>query len=156
MSFSLSLTSSGGTPSLPIGEDLSEEPESYFASVRRACEELSTRTTCRFILGGFGKADWEPDVGYDLSTFIEELPDLATAVRAAEEFELNLYGQGVEQVLNFSPNGAHRHHLRIKHRLDPRTSDRDDRCNSPRQHADPTGGGLCHSPPPRRLRPRRP
>jgi hypothetical protein len=71
----------------------------------RSCEELSLRTTCRFVLSGFGKADWALDLGYDLSTFIEALPSLAAAVRAGEELELNLYGQ-VEQVLRFEPDGA--------------------------------------------------
>ncbi len=106
MAFSVSLTASGGTPTPPTSDDVTWEPEDYSTSVMRACEDLSARTTCRFVLGGFGKADWALDLGYDLSTFVEELPDLASAVRAAEEFELNLYGQGIEQILRFQPDGA--------------------------------------------------
>ncbi|GAB2613759.1 hypothetical protein [Kribbella endophytica] len=106
MAFSVSLTASGGVPSPPTGDDVTGEPEDYSTSVMKACEDVSARTTCRFVLGGFGKADWALDLGYDLSTFVEELPDLASAVRAAEEFELNLYGQGVEQILRFQPDGA--------------------------------------------------
>jgi hypothetical protein len=104
--FSVSLSLTGSKPTAPISNDGLSEPEDYFTSVVRACEELATRTTCRFVLSGFGKADWVLDVGYDLSTFIEQLPALATAVRAGEEFELNLYGQGVEQILRFEPSGS--------------------------------------------------
>jgi hypothetical protein len=84
MAFSVSLTAPGGTPPSPIGDVITGEPEDYSTSVMRACEDLSAGTTCRFVLGGFGKADWALDLGYDLSTFVEELPDLASAVRAAD------------------------------------------------------------------------
>ncbi|GAA2887671.1 hypothetical protein [Nonomuraea rubra] len=56
----------------------------------------------RFTLGGFGSDDWNLDVEYDMSSFIEGLPDLLADLRTKGAGEIDLYAQGVERVLKFS------------------------------------------------------
>ena len=83
--------------------DSTEFPwQDYQTRVIGACEILS-RTDCRVRMGGFGKADWRLDVAYDLSTIIEQLPDVLAGIRSGLEVELDMYSQGVECVLHFRP-----------------------------------------------------
>lgn len=79
-------------------EDLGD----YDVLVMHACDLLS-RTDARFHIGGFGSDDWHLDIRYDLSVFMEQLPDLAQAIAERSEHELNLYSQGVERSLIFHP-----------------------------------------------------
>ncbi|WP_145797001.1 hypothetical protein [Kitasatospora atroaurantiaca] len=59
-----------------------------------------------FRIGGFGHADWKFDVGYDMSTFMEELPGLIELLERGEgRAEIDLYSQGVERTLLFEADG---------------------------------------------------
>jgi hypothetical protein len=45
------------------------------------------------------------DVGYDMSSFIEQLPQLLTGLRTGQETKVDLYPQGLERILTFRPSG---------------------------------------------------
>lgn len=101
MTFTCSLT----TPRIivPPEEGVAISGAHDFRSlVMHACALLS-KTDCQFHVGGFGQDDWPVDVGYDLPTVIEQLPDLIADIRARAEAELDFYGQGVERKLVFAP-----------------------------------------------------
>lgn len=83
---------------------LNLDPEDYPSLVMEACESLA-EAGCRFRMGGFGQDDWGLDVGYDLSSVVEQLPDLLAALRAGTKAELDMYTQGVERSLVFDPRG---------------------------------------------------
>ena len=69
-----------------------------------ACHVLS-ETDASFRIGGFGSDGWGFDIRYDMSAFVEELPCLIDALRSGRETEIDLYPQGVERTLTFSPAG---------------------------------------------------
>lgn len=75
----------------------------YF--VMYACGLLAG-TDCAFKTGGFGQDDWGFDVGYDMSSFVEELPALIDGVRSRQDVEIYLYPQGVERTLHFSTDDS--------------------------------------------------
>jgi hypothetical protein len=81
-----------------------EDPEDYEYLIMRACGVLDG-TDAAFHIGGFGTDDWAFSVGYDMSAFMEEFPYLVDALRLGEETEIDLYPQGVERSLTFSPAG---------------------------------------------------
>lgn len=64
------------------------------------CQVLA-ETDCTFRIAGFGQSQWPVDVRYDLSTLVEQLPDVLTQIRAHESAEIDLYGQGIERTLRF-------------------------------------------------------
>jgi len=70
----------------------------YFVLAMRACQELAD-AGYRFRMSGFGLDDWPVDVSYDMSTVVEELPDLLDALRRREDFDLDMYSQGIERTL---------------------------------------------------------
>jgi hypothetical protein len=78
--------------------------EDYWYLAVRACGVLA-ETDAGFRIGGFGTEDWAFDVGYDMSAFVEGLSGLIDALRAGNETEIDLYPQGVERTLTFSPVG---------------------------------------------------
>ncbi|KPM54006.1 hypothetical protein ACG83_18300 [Frankia sp. R43] len=45
------------------------------------------------------------DVAYDLSVFMEQLPELLAGVRLRRRTEIDLYSQGLERTLEFIPGG---------------------------------------------------
>ncbi|WP_407990837.1 hypothetical protein [Kitasatospora sp. CMC57] len=59
----------------------------------------------RFEIGGFGDPDWKFDVSYDMSTLVEQLPDLIEALGSGTPGVIDFYSQGVERSLTFSPAG---------------------------------------------------
>jgi hypothetical protein len=83
--------------------DPSVDLDSYETLVMYACELLS-RTDARFHLGGFGSEDWNLDIRYDFSIFMEQFPELMHALASRSEFQLDLYSQGIERVLIFHPH----------------------------------------------------
>lgn len=76
--------------------------EDYFALCVRACHLLSN-TDLRVHIGGFGEAEWYFDIGYDFSAFMESFPALIRALASGDQFELDLYPQGLERTLVFRP-----------------------------------------------------
>jgi hypothetical protein len=103
MAFSFSITAatkpSGTVAPMPDG-DLD-----YDLLVMEACKVLA-ETGCVFTICGFGNDDWPVDVAYDLSTLVEQLPDLLDDLHAHRVGEIDLYGQGVERTLCFHPSGS--------------------------------------------------
>ncbi|MGW0005186.1 hypothetical protein [Nocardia grenadensis] len=77
----------------------------YNSLVMEACQVLA-ETDCVFTLRGFGADDWPMDIAYDLSTLVEQLPDLLDDLYAHRVGEIDLYGQGVERTLSFHPSGS--------------------------------------------------
>lgn len=75
--------------------------EDYWSLVMTLCQALE-RTDCRFEIGGFGRADWNFNVSYDASSFIEEIPFVVETLRHTGSASLDLYPQGVERTLDFS------------------------------------------------------
>jgi hypothetical protein len=85
--------------------DLPAREEGYFEKIVKACGLLARVEASAFRLSGFGAADWGLDVGYDMSAFVEGLPELLGGLSARVYTELELYPQGVESVLGFEPAG---------------------------------------------------
>jgi hypothetical protein len=77
----------------------------YDSLVMEACEVLA-ETDCAFTIRGFGTYDWPVDLAYDLSTLVEQLPDLLDDLRAHRVGKVDLYGQGVERTLYFHPSSG--------------------------------------------------
>lgn len=59
------------------------------------------RLGCSFTIGGFGRSDWRFDVGYDMSTMLEQTPDLITNLTSAGRGEVDFYSLGVERNVEF-------------------------------------------------------
>lgn len=90
----------------PVGVDLKdlEDPEDYVYLAMCGSSALDVKG-CRFTIGGFGEADWNFDVGYDMSTLVEQLPETLARLRLREVAEVDLYSQGVERTLEFISQG---------------------------------------------------
>lgn len=84
--------------------EIDKPPDDYLSLVMEACSLLG-ETDCRFFVSGFGDNAWPVDVYYDLSTVLEQLPDLLAGLRAGEGGILDFYGQGIERRLEFFPEG---------------------------------------------------
>ncbi|WP_037607287.1 hypothetical protein [Streptacidiphilus rugosus] len=54
-----------------------------------------------FRIGGFGAEDWEFDISYDMSSFVESLPELVEGLQTRRECEIDLYPPGIERTLTF-------------------------------------------------------
>ncbi|MBQ0989361.1 hypothetical protein KBX08_04555 [Micromonospora sp. H61] len=72
----------------------------YESVVMELCSRLA-ETDCVFRMAGFGQEQWPVDIRYDLSTLIEQLPELLNGLRSNGPVEVDLYGQGVERTLSF-------------------------------------------------------
>lgn len=81
-----------------------EDLEDYAYLVMCACGVLA-QTDAAFLIGGFGMDGWSFDVGYDMPAFVEELPGLIDVLRSGSKTEVDLYPQGVDRTLTFSPVG---------------------------------------------------
>lgn len=77
----------------------------YSSLVIEACAVLAG-TGCDFTMRGFGSDDWQVDVAYDLSTLVEQLPDLVENLDTQRVGEVDLYGPGIERTLYFDPSGS--------------------------------------------------
>jgi hypothetical protein len=78
----------------------------YESIVMELCSRLA-ETDCVFRMAGFGQEQWPVDIRYDLSTLIEQLPELLSGLRSNGSAEVDLYGQGVERTLSFVVAGDH-------------------------------------------------
>jgi hypothetical protein len=72
----------------------------YESVVMELCSRLA-ETDCVFRMAGFGQEQWPVDIRYDLSTLIEQIPELLSGLRSNGSVEVDLYGQGVERTLSF-------------------------------------------------------
>ncbi|MBB0246167.1 hypothetical protein FNQ90_19155 [Streptomyces alkaliphilus] len=80
------------------------EEEEYESMVMVVCEALQ-EAGFGFHMEGFGLNPWPVDVSYDLSSVMEQLPDLLGSLRNGEVGGINFYGQGIEADLSFSEDG---------------------------------------------------
>jgi len=91
---------STATPS-PVPPSASD----YDSVVMDACMVLA-ETDIHFGVCGFGQSTWPVDISYDLSTFVEGLPEaIGNLVRRAPAV-IDMYGQGLERALSFEPHGG--------------------------------------------------
>lgn len=58
-----------------------------------------------FTLQGLGQGVWPVDVRYDLATVIEQLPGVIGALVQSQPVALQLYGQGIEKLVEFASEG---------------------------------------------------
>jgi hypothetical protein len=89
----------------PAAASLGKAPSDvneYEAVIMYACELLAL-TDAKFHIGGFGQIDWNLDIRYDFSVFMEQYPGLISAVSGNNEIEIGLYSQGLERSLTFFP-----------------------------------------------------
>lgn len=93
------------SPSLTSGVSIPPEVEDDYESLVMAACGLLGDTDCRFHIQGFGSLEWPVDVTYDLSAFMEQLPDLLARIRLRSRAELDMYSQGIERTLEFIPKG---------------------------------------------------
>jgi hypothetical protein len=100
--FHFSLDSSAFSAHLPGPVDAPEDVDDYTVAVIEACQILAD-TGLRFAFSGFGLDDWRLDIQYDLSVFMEQFPEMLSAVRGGEPYEFYFYSQGVERSLMFTP-----------------------------------------------------
>jgi len=80
-------------------------PDLGFESVVMDLCSVLAETNCAFSIAGFGQAEWPVDVRYDLSTLVEQLPELLSNIRVRRSAEIDLYGQGIERTLRFDVEG---------------------------------------------------
>jgi hypothetical protein len=104
MSFSVSFQPP--RPSEPAAPAPEEAGASYETFVIEACGALAEVGDGSFHLGGFGDENWPVDVAYDMSAFVEQLPELLAGVREGREVEIDLYPPGIERTLMFRPAGS--------------------------------------------------
>ena len=90
------------------GERLDVDCGDFQSLVMDACELLG-EAGCRFRMGGFGKDDWNLNVSYDMSTVIEQLPDVLAALDRGAQAEIDLYSQGIERTITVTPDGDYIH-----------------------------------------------
>jgi len=88
--------------------------EDYEIAVMEACELLA-ETDCEFRVRGFG-SDWPVDVWVDLSTFMEDLPEVLEALRGSAEAMSDFYEQGIQRTLYYRPESD-----RVRIRCESRT-----------------------------------
>ena len=90
-----------------------EEPDCWFsASDEVPLHELAMYGSSlldhhgfTFTLKGLGQGVWPVDVRYDLATVVEQLPDVLGALVLSQPVAMQLYGQGIEKLVEFAPEG---------------------------------------------------
>jgi hypothetical protein len=105
MSFQFHLSCPSGSIASPLASEPLQDDHDYEYLVMQACRILSD-AGCRFHMEGFGSADWGFDVSYDLSTFIEQLPDLIDGLESNGVGEVDFYSQGIERTVSFRRAGG--------------------------------------------------
>ncbi|MFI9400748.1 hypothetical protein [Nocardia sp. NPDC052316] len=84
------------------------EPRSgYREFIMTGCYMMEEAGVGVFQIGGFGQEEWQHDVGYELSAFMEQLPALMVSLRENHTGKVDMYPQGVERTLTFRPIGEH-------------------------------------------------
>lgn len=100
LSFYLELSAENPPVKLPkFDPDL----DSIVSLVKYFCRYISEQEQCRFLISGFGDMSWPVDIESDLATFIPQLPYALIAIEQGKNFNLDLFEQGVERYMNFSP-----------------------------------------------------
>ncbi len=114
MSFAVGLSCPTGVLASPISAEPLEDSTDYEYLAMQGCRILAD-AGCAFQVGGFGRPDWGCDVSYDMSSLVEQLPDLFDGLRSSGAGELDFYPQGVERTVAFKRVGD-RYELRCTSR----------------------------------------
>jgi hypothetical protein len=77
-----------------------EDLDDYEYLVMQGCRILS-EAGCRFHIAGFGSNGWGFDVAYDMSSLMEQLPELLAGLTSDGRGEVDFYSQGVERTVTF-------------------------------------------------------
>ncbi|OKH98444.1 hypothetical protein A6A06_30200 [Streptomyces sp. CB02923] len=82
-----------------------EDPDDY-TYLAMTASGLLAEAGYGFTIGGFGTEHWNFDVAYDMSALLEQLPEIQDSLRRGVRYEADLYPQGVERGITFSPSGS--------------------------------------------------
>jgi hypothetical protein len=101
MPFEFQLSCPEGAIFSPLAAEPLEDTEDFDYLVMQGCRVLA-ESGCEFHIGGFGSQDWKFDIAYDMSTLLEQLPQLIESLKLADAGEIDFYSQGVERTVTFS------------------------------------------------------
>lgn len=121
MPFEFRLTCPEGAIFSPLSSEPLEDREDFDYLVMQGCRVLA-ESGCEFHIGGFGSQDWKFDIAYDMSTLLEQLPQLVEGLRQDGTGEIDFYSQGVERSVAFNKAGSNyemRCHSRTSWRPSP-------------------------------------
>lgn len=104
MTFEFSLTCPSEITTSILASEPLEDSDEYECLVMRACGILS-EIGCKFHIAGFGSEDWGFDVSYDMSTLMEQVPELLEGLASDGRGEIDFYSQGVERTVTFERVG---------------------------------------------------
>jgi hypothetical protein len=95
-----------GSPDIRVpGEDIINsdvELDDVVAVLISICEVFELSEMVSFVVSGFGQEKWPVDCRTDLSTIIEQIPDILEKVsKGTFSFQLDFYEQGIERKLVF-------------------------------------------------------
>jgi hypothetical protein len=89
-------------------EEYDENLHDVNAIIMDLCIALGDTHAFEFRISGFGDDRWPVDVTTDLATVLRQLPDVLAKCAKGDPFVLDLFEQGVERRLEFSPlHGLH-------------------------------------------------
>lgn len=100
--------------SLEISENLEESPElnrilddnyqndDIDTLIQEICNFFEEKDIVNFRLSGFGQDNWPVDVGVDLSSILEQIPEVIHSIDGGYyPFQLDFYEQGIQRRLEF-------------------------------------------------------
>lgn len=105
MPFEFRLTYPEGAFFSPLSSEPLEDTEDFDYLVMQGCRVLA-ESGCEFHIGGFGSPDWKFDIAYDMSTLLEQLPQLVENLKLDGTGEIDFYSQGIERSVAFSKAGS--------------------------------------------------
>ncbi|AFZ10680.1 hypothetical protein Osc7112_6546 (plasmid) [Oscillatoria nigro-viridis PCC 7112] len=89
-------------PQLDREPDYDYQYDNVVSAIMDLCDVLEETNIFQFQVSGFGQERWPVDVRTDLSTILEQIPQILHSIACANyPFQLDFYEQGVERQLNF-------------------------------------------------------
>lgn len=83
------------------------ELDDVVAVIMSIGEVFESSGMVKFVVSGFGQEKWPVDCRTDLSTIIEQIPDILEKVnKGTYSFQLDFYEQGIERKLVFEGEGG--------------------------------------------------
>jgi hypothetical protein len=90
----------------PVRQETPEEPDWDLDLVAlHTCEALE-ETGTTFAVSGFGDPHWPVDVQFDLASVVPQLPQVMSDLAAKRPTEINFYEQGVQRIVEMTPQGS--------------------------------------------------
>ncbi|MCY9591892.1 hypothetical protein PC41400_09145 [Paenibacillus chitinolyticus] len=81
------------------------EKDCALAVTSMVCDIFEISGAVRFKVSGFGQKDWPVDCRTDLSTVMEQVPEILKKIELNQyDFILDFYEQGMERQVAFSPD----------------------------------------------------